>query len=573
MSFIHNFNKKHQIKPAKTHPPSVIIGRFPPIEHAQSIEATRLAYTYFSAQHDFTTITDYGRSTARMKLLAKNRKIFMQNQNKLIKLVSHAPHTTVFCSLFLQSNLQTTTIKARTIERIRLIRFLWTILLYAKELTLVRTEIHSRWLLMLVKIANRSREKPIRLLSTTGAAQRITQIMGLPNNPVFSLKDAIEKLTHHSETQNADTPKTPPATPTSNLSIYGLPDSTTGIGQNARMSQSCFRKFGLSPRMVNIDNGAWQQNHKTKLRLKRPVILHHTNADRIEHPNQNDAYNIGFLLWELDKIPLEHKAGLAQLDEIWTPSEFVAQAYRNVTNRSVICMKKGIKLYHEIPAAKIGQHFTCLNVFDFHSSVERKNPIACARAFQLAFPKKTYPNCKLIIKTTRSIKKHWGDPNQQMKQLYKLAFWDRRISIVERTLDPFSFHKLIANADVIISTHRAEGFGYIPAYALGYGRPLVVTDFGGTQDFCTQKTSFPVRAKSVLVPAGHSIYPITDAKWADVEPIAVAQKLRWIFGNTTKAKSIAQMGQSLIKTEYSLSAQTKRYQARLRQLNLLDIGC
>ncbi len=287
--------------------------------------------------------------------------------------------------------------------------------------------------------------------------------------------------------------------------------------------------------MVNVERPRLEQpdflaESPTK-RLNRPVILHHLNADRIKCADDSHAYNIGFLLWELGKVPKEHLSAVTSLDEIWAPSEFVAQTYRQVSKEPVICMKKGIELPDGIRPDRNPNRFTCLNAFDFHSSVERKNPLACVHAFQLAFPKKSYPECRLIIKTTPTIKSHWGDPNKQMQKIRRIAFWDSRITVIEGFYTTDAFHRLIANANVVVSTHRAEGFGYIPAYGLAHGLPVISTDYGGSTDFCTAHTSLPVQATLVPVPDGHSIYQTRATSWADVNPDAVAQKLRWVYDN------------------------------------------
>ncbi len=42
---------------------------------------------------------------------------------------------------------------------------------------------------------------------------------------------------------------------------------------------------------------------------------------------------------------------------------------------------------------------------------------------------------------------------------------------------------LIAGADVLVSLHRAEGFGLTPAEAMALGTPVLATAFSGVLDF------------------------------------------------------------------------------------------
>lgn len=573
MSYIRKISIPDNQTTTDDNPQVVIIGRFPPIKQAQSIEAAKLAYSYHLSDLKFRTITGNGASTAQVKLSARSRGSYKKSHQYLCHALAPVPLTVLFVDMFVRPKLQSKNMSRRLIERVRWMRLLWCILLKSQNITLVNTGAPTPLITMLTWLASYVRPTPVSALKTAGAAQIITRKAKLPDGYPFEMAAVLEFMhTHKQSYKNISKPALM-SVPTSNLTIYGLPDSPTGLGQNARMSYACFQRIGLSASLVNVEKQCLGQNNllaiNTTKRLTHPLILHHLNADRIECTRDSHAYNIGFLLWELGEIPDEHLAAVSSLGEIWAPSEFVAQTYRQVTNKPVICMKKGIELPSNIRPDKNSDKFTCLNAFDFHSSVERKNPLACVQAFQIAFPKRAYPECRLLIKTTPNIKNHWGDPNKQMQKIRRIAFWDARITVVGEFYTAGDFHKMIANADVVISTHRAEGFGYIPAYGLAHGRPVVTTNYGGSTDFCTTQTSLPVKAALVPVPDGHSIYQTRGACWADVSPDAVAEKLRWVYNNQHAADKLARAGQSLMQADYSIIAQAKRYQKRLIDLGYL----
>lgn len=571
MSINHKFSQAEPTQLTQPTNADVVIGRFPPIVHAQSIEATRLAYTYLSAGISIKTFTGAGPSNAQVILSTKTRRKFKKSRKALKQCIITAPHTTVFCDLFSRPRLQSRTRYRRALEYIRLLRLFWMILCHARSLSLVETELRHPILFAMVKIASCLRQIPLQMFRTAGAAKDIAHLRKLPQSAPFNLGGATSRLKAYNTTKHL--PKILPILlpPASNVTIHGMPDNTTGLGQNTRMSIKCFQNLGLSPSLINAETQNWDHGGITLNRLQRPIVLHHLNADRIYPTNTGRAYNIGFLLWELSTAPAAHSAGLLALDEVWAPSEFVAQTYRKATGRPVLNMKKGIEIVSNIPNRDNFDRFTCVNAFDFHSSVERKNPLATAQAFQIAFPKKSYPECRLILKTTPALKNHWGDPNHQMRKLRKMAFWDRRISMIEQRYTLQAFHKLIAHADVVVSTHRAEGFGYIPAYGLAYARPVVTTNFGGCQDFCTAQTSRLIDPHLIRVPKNHSIHPVKGAYWADVSPDAVAQQLRWVYKNRAAAQQLAEAGKRFIRREYSMSAQSARYKMRLHNLNLLPV--
>jgi glycosyltransferase involved in cell wall biosynthesis len=367
------------------------------------------------------------------------------------------------------------------------------------------------------------------------------------------------------------------------IDIYGMPNSETGLGTNTHMAELMLNELELPYAMHDIeapdrDVQLPAQNENAR-QINRNLVLHHMNADRIplfvmspELSRRNDQYHIGYLLWELAQIPDAHRLGVDMLDEIWAPSRFVAALYSQQSETPVHLIKKGLVHLDALKLMSLRQHrpanpFTALVCFDFHSSVERKNPLAAVQGFLSAFPKHSHRDCRLIVKTTPTSANHWGDPTHQMQSIRALAKQDKRIQIVERFLPEPALWQMMAEADCILSTHRAEGFGYIPAYALALGKPLIVTDFGGSRDFCSTRTSFPVTTDLVEVPKGHALHFQEGAVWADVSPDAVADQLTKVYANLDAAKDRGIFGQDFVTREYSIAA----YAARCRK-RLLDIG-
>ncbi len=369
------------------------------------------------------------------------------------------------------------------------------------------------------------------------------------------------------------------------FTIYGIADGKTGLGANTVMAKKMAEIMNLPFIIRDLKSLEPTRNALPPAggsrTMQRDVILHHVNADRIplhvmspELARRNDTFHIGFLLWELDRIPQAHRLGIGMLDEIWAPSRFVANIYSGQTSTPVHLVKKGLtdlEGLQKISAAgrKETARFTAMVCFDFHSSVERKNPLAAVRAFQIAFPKRSHGDCRLIVKTTPTSCGHWGDPVDQMGQIRRLADKDSRIEIIEGFVSQSDLWQMMNSADCLLSTHRAEGFGYIPAYALALGKPLVTTDYGGQRDFCDLRTSFPVAAPLVEVPEGHALYSLAGAKWADISPDAVAASLRQVYGDPEMAAARARCGQRLLQKDYSMAAYSARCRQRLEQVGAL----
>jgi glycosyltransferase involved in cell wall biosynthesis len=367
------------------------------------------------------------------------------------------------------------------------------------------------------------------------------------------------------------------------IEIIGQPNQQTGLSSNMRMSTLAFDKIELSYKTRDLCNGFKLGNPKPEncIKPKANFALHHVNAERVpanimtpQFAYRKDIYHIGYFLWETSKLPETHKLGTAMVNEVWAPTNFVADLYRAAGANEVTMVGKAL---HELPYLKKlatiispnPAYFTFFTAFDFHSSVERKNPIATVDAFQRAFPVGQNPDVRLVVKSTPSEANHWGDPNGQMAQIRIAAHLDPRITLIEKMLPLEYLFRLMARADCVVSSHRGEGFGYLPAYALGLQKPTIVTNWGGVTDFCTTSTSFPVDAPLVDVPKNHSIFEAKGAKWADISPNDLAQSMLNVFQNPDRAHQRAKNGQALVKKLYSLDKLTETYRDRLTVLGLI----
>lgn len=345
----------------------------------------------------------------------------------------------------------------------------------------------------------------------------------------------------------------PPVSPPAILTT-GDSAKDTGMGQNRRMSKAALE--GLTP--------------------ARRFCLHHVNADSIPAQmlrwHTPGTYHIGFLLWELEKLPKAHDLAGRVLNEVWAPSRFVENIYARAYDIPVTWVGKGFDL--PPPAffdrTRLGltpdQRFFLVS-FDLHSSVARKNPLAAVHAFQMAFDGE--PDARLVIKTSDPPKNHWGDPEQQMSIIKKLMARDKRISLFQEHLPFAEYLGLIKAASALVSPHRAEGFGYVPAYAMALGTPVIATDYAGTQDFCTADTALAIPWRKRLVRPGEPIYPLEHAFWAEIDHEALAKAMQNLLATPEAAEARAIRGQHLMKAKYSQQALRQRYIARLQALGLV----
>src|SRR5256885_5121399 len=73
-------------------------------------------------------------------------------------------------------------------------------------------------------------------------------------------------------------------------------------------------------------------------------------------------------------------------------------------------------------------HLSFLTVFDFHSSIERKNPVACVSAFQRAF--QSGEDVRLVLKASNVNPQHPGNASGQWERICDAAAGDSRIRLI-----------------------------------------------------------------------------------------------------------------------------------------------
>ena len=114
----------------------------------------------------------------------------------------------------------------------------------------------------------------------------------------------------------------------------------------------------------------------------------------------------------------------------------------------------------------------------------------------------------------RELSKHTEDPD---------------IQVLETTLTEADMACLMNSADVLLSLHRSEGFGLVPAQALLYGKPIIATDWSGCKDFLNAENS--VLVPSSLIPVHDPSQMYRSGHWADPDIKYAAEKIFRLAGD------------------------------------------
>lgn len=275
-----------------------------------------------------------------------------------------------------------------------------------------------------------------------------------------------------------------------------------------------------------------------------------------------EVYRIAYWAWELETIPDEWVKAAELVDEIWTPTEFVANAMRTRLPKPVYRMLPGVEVgpVEKIPRASLGvpeDHFVFLFMFDLHSQLHRKNPEGVVRAFQMAF--RQNDAATLVIKTTG------GDIHTaDLARLREIARGPN-VLLLEEMMPRAKAYGLIAMADCFVSLHRSEGFGLGMSEAMLLGKPVIATAYSGNLDFMNHDNSYLVDYERTEILEDRPIYTRGNF-WAEPSVEQAARYMREIYDQPDKAHDRAARAEPVIAELLSLDAAGRRMRERLDQV-------
>jgi glycosyltransferase involved in cell wall biosynthesis len=275
-----------------------------------------------------------------------------------------------------------------------------------------------------------------------------------------------------------------------------------------------------------------------------------------------DRYTIGFWWWEVLAFPTEWLSAFDLVDEVWVATEHVANALMPVSSVPVT------KITMPVSAPPVGRRsrrelglpegFLFLFLFDHHSVLERKNPLAVIEAFKQAFPASS--GASLVVKSINH--EYHADAHER---LLLAASEHPDVHLIDRYVTARDKNAMIASADCYVSLHRAEGFGLTLAEAMCMGKPVIATRYGGNLDFMDDHNSWLVDCEMVPIGPGQTPYP-AEGEWANPDLEQAAGHMRAILADPTAVRERATLGARHIGSTHSAHAAGRSMQRRLEHI-------
>jgi glycosyltransferase involved in cell wall biosynthesis len=232
---------------------------------------------------------------------------------------------------------------------------------------------------------------------------------------------------------------------------------------------------------------------------------------------------IGLWAWELPVLPGDWHYGAQFAHEIWAPSQFTADAIEPLAPGRVRVVPYPLAAVPDLPVEGNRETFdlpgdamVVLTIFNLASSMTRKNPLGTIAAFKAAFGHRS--DCLFVLKISG------GEVYPDDLALIEAEIGDApNIRLITGTMPGPLLRGLIVASDIVLSLHRSEGFGLVPATAMLLGRPVIATGWSGNLTFMTPETSALVAYKLIPVIDPRGTYEMPGALWAEPDiPDAVA---------------------------------------------------
>ena len=336
----------------------------------------------------------------------------------------------------------------------------------------------------------------------------------------------------------------------------------------AALQASGYRTSGRDvpvPRRIvpqNRENWLGQETYLVTILNQAALPYFQSGYDRAGLWPGENIYRIAYWNWELESVPDEWIEAAELVDEIWSPTEFVAKAMRACMPRPVYHMLPGVEVGPVEPVSRVSlgvpeDHFVYLFMFDLHSQVHRKNPVGVFRAFEKAF--RETENATLVIKTSG------GDIHSADLEQLRGVVSGRNVVLLDQLMTRAQAYGLIATCDCFVSLHRSEGFGLGLAEAMLLGKPVIATGYSGNLDFMNSENSLLVDYEMVEITEDRPIYTRGNV-WAEPSVDHAAALMRQVFERPEEARRRALGARQEVARHLSLESAGNRMRARLEQI-------
>ncbi len=322
------------------------------------------------------------------------------------------------------------------------------------------------------------------------------------------------------------------------LHRFGFPISAHEIGKGS----SGFRKrLGCEQREI-LDRLLSQKS--------RPPFINVVHFPAYAFERLADAtFNIGRTMFETDSLPAEWVEKCNRMDEVWVPSDFNLDTFRNAGVKTPLRkvpggidterFQPGLKPLEIVPHRKT----VFLSMFEW---IFRKGWDVLLDAWAEAF----HPDddvC-LVLRTYPLDTATGTDPKQAIEKRIDFYLKTRHkktraqiapIVILGEHIGESKLPHFFAAGDAYVSCSRGEGWGRPQMQAMSCGLPVIATHWGGNLEFMNGENSFLLDTEGLTTIDDRMEIPFyRGQKWAEPSREHLVELLQGIYRNPKHAGQI-----------------------------------
>lgn len=256
--------------------------------------------------------------------------------------------------------------------------------------------------------------------------------------------------------------------------------------------------------------------------------------------------NIGYGVFETDRIPKAWAPFCNDMDAIISPSEFNKGVFtiREDMKTPVHVVRNGITSSFNIDVEPLPEFADKFNVVSVGLLQNRKGFDVVINAFLYKF--KNEENARLILKI-------YTDTEHEIRQLKKAVSEIRKhhdsylpeVVIIGSFLNNSTMARLFKSADLFVSATRGEAWGHAIPQAAACGVPVAITGWSAPAEILPSAVAYHIDYELIPLPPGsvrHPSFELADLdgdhQWANPKPQSLADIMSHAFSNREANKEM-----------------------------------
>ena len=374
------------------------------------------------------------------------------------------------------------------------------------------------------------------------------------------------------------------------LNYISLADDT-GYAVAGRRYIELLRAAGVEVRALSMVPGSslglgYECGHGS-LYPDAPTIFHtvpeyYPHLTRRLKTDANSAPRIGMTVWETTRLPRHWPALLNSLDALIVPTEWNRRVFSNAgVTIPIHVLPHASEFEGYLPEQKdidaLKSKLPALHgkfvFYNIGTWMKRKGIDKLIHAFLEAFAGRT--DVILILKTSGSDHDRHGSKWRRLFAARSCGTdWRRRarqsvapsVVLLTDSLSREEMQALHHLSDCFVSLARGEGWGLGSYEAAFFGKPLILTGFGGHMDFAPEDLASHVAYRLVQVAVPDNASYTADQMWAEPDLKDAIRAMQCAISEPSAAFNRAARLKRLIKLRFSAEAITLRFLKILGQI-------